>query len=82
VGARLGFGVVGGGVGVLARLIDRDWVCVGITTGAEAGVLEHAEVEDVLIATDVLMDVEIGPGVPIGGLLGAMKDELIETLEE
>lgn len=78
----LGFGVVGGGVEVLARLIDKDWVGVGITTGAEAGAVELVEVEDVVTATELLLDVEMGPGVPPGGLLGAMEDELIETLEE
>ena len=41
-----------------------------------------SEVEDVVTATELLLDVEMGPGVPPGGLLGAMEDELIETLEE
>jgi hypothetical protein len=75
VGVRLGFGA-------LTKLTDEDVVSVGIITGAETGTVVLVEAEDVLAATEVLLDVKIGPDVPLGMVLGAMKDKLIETVEE
>lgn len=80
VGAGTGFGVVGGAE-LLARLTDKEVVGVGITTSASAPVVVLVEAEDVVAATVVLLDVGMCPGLPLGWLLDAMRDELIETVE-
>lgn len=77
----LGFGVVGG-FEVLTRLTDEDGVGVGITTDAEVGVVDVVEGEDLVTATELLLGVSMGSGVPLGGSLGAMEGELIEKLEQ
>lgn len=81
VDAGLGFGVVAGDE-ALTGLTDEDVVDVGITTGAEACIVVLDEAEEAVVATEVLLDVELGPDVPLGMVLGAMEDKLIEIVKE